>query len=262
MNKGLLKTVAVGILLLLAIPVWALASIVDASVVDTTAPTGSVTLSPGGSENITINLSVTGNQSDTATFKVYRNWTLSGGTWVGANPVQFTVPPRSQSDPPTTFSTSGTAAVAAGHSVGTYTLSIGAFDITNAQTGARLKAGQSSNYQVAVATLCTPGKPNLTPLRGNTSWGSYANYQTHKLSVSWEVRNDGSETAYNVRIIANTNSNGVGRYTALPLSLGNIASGATAVFNIDHSVPVGVGSFMSGLTGTASDCAANSYTYP
>ncbi|MEK7817304.1 MAG: hypothetical protein AAB281_03530, partial [Actinomycetota bacterium] len=241
---------------MLVIPVWALASIVDVSVVDTTAPTGRVTLSPGGSENITINMSVTGTQGGTATFKVYRDWTLSGGVWVGQNPVQFTVPPRSNSDPPTTFSASGTAAVAAGHATGNYALSIGAFDITNAQTGAKLKAGQSSNYQVTVATPCFPGKPNLTLLYTDASWGSYANYQAHKLSVSWEVRNDSTETAYNVQIIANTNSHGVGRYTALPLILGNIQSGATMAFTIDHSVPVSVGAFVSGLTGTASDCAS------
>lgn len=262
LNKRLLKPLAVGMLLLLAIPVWALASIVDVSVVDTTAPTGSVTLGPGASENITINMSVTGNQGGTATFQVYRDWALSGGTWVGSNPIQFTVPPRSQSDPPTTFSTSGTASVTAGQATGTYILSIGAFDITNLQTGAKLKAGQSSNYEVVVANPCIPGRPNLTLLYTDASWGSYANYEASELPVSWAVRNDGSETAYDVRITGSNHSNGVGRLTAMPLSLGNITPGVTAPLTIKNSIPAGIGSFLSAVTGTARDCAAATYTYP
>lgn len=261
-KRRLLKLLGFGVFLLLAIPVWALASVVDVSVVDTTAPTGSVTLGPGGSENITINMSVTGTQGGTATFKVYRDWTLSGSVWVGQNPVQFTVPPRSQSDPPTTFSTSGTSVVAAGHATGTYTLSVGAFDITNVQTGAKLKAGQSSNYEVVIANPCIPGRPNLTLLYMDASWGSYANYQVRELPVSWAVRNDGSETAYDVQITGSNHSNGVGRVTAMPLSLGNITPGVTMPITIKNSIPAGIGSFASALTGTAKDCAAATYTYP
>ena len=41
----------------------AMASSVDVSVVDVTAPTGSVSLAPGGSGAITINMVVTGNQA-------------------------------------------------------------------------------------------------------------------------------------------------------------------------------------------------------
>src|SRR5215216_7327577 len=96
---------------LLALPAIALASAVDVAVVDVTAPTGSVSLSPGGEGTITINMSVSGKQEGTATFEVYRDWTLSGGTFQGSNPQEFTVAPRAGGDPATTFSTSGTITV-------------------------------------------------------------------------------------------------------------------------------------------------------
>lgn len=258
----MLKSLVLGALLLLVIPGAVLASVVDVSVVDVTAPVGSVTLGAGDSGSITINMSVTGQQNGTATFKVYRDWTLSGGTWIGQNPVQFTVPQRSASAPPTFFSTPGTVSVAPGEANSTYTLMIGAFDITNTSTGGVLKAGQSSNYQVTVATPCAPGRPSLTLLYDSADWGSYANYQARELSVGWTVRNDGSETAYDVRITGNTNGRGVGLLTALPVALGSIASGSTASTTIKHSPPTGVGSYTSAVTGAAKDCAANSYNYP
>src|SRR5215216_4789602 len=90
---------------LLALPAIALASAVDVAVVDVTAPTGSVSLSPGGEG--TINMSVSGKQEGTATFEVYRDWTLSGGTFTGSNPQEFTVPARAATDAATTFSTTG-----------------------------------------------------------------------------------------------------------------------------------------------------------
>ena len=135
--RGLVSSTLV-LMLAVGVPLAALASDVDVAVVDVTAPTGSVSLAPGGSGPITINMSVTGNQAGTATFTVNRDWTLSGGTFTGSTPQTFTVPPRSGGDPATTFSTSGTVTVAAGHGTGTFTLAVGAFDITNSNaTGAK-----------------------------------------------------------------------------------------------------------------------------
>ena len=144
--------IAVGIVAALA--GGAFASGVDESIVDATAPTGSVTLAPGGSGSITINLSVTGNQVGTAMFDVNRNWTLSGGAFIGSNPQTFTVPPRAAADPATTFSTTGTITVDSSESAeGPLTLAVGAFNITNSnQTGAKLAAGNPSSYSVAVET--------------------------------------------------------------------------------------------------------------
>ena len=152
---------ALGLVLMLVLPWAAMASSVATAVVDATAPTGSVTLAPGGSASITINLTVTGNQEGTATFDVYRDWTLSGGTFTGSNPQTFTVPPREARDAATGFSTTGTVTVAAGQADGTFTLAIGAFNITNAnKTGAKLAAGASSSYQVTV--LAPPPPPSDT----------------------------------------------------------------------------------------------------
>jgi len=158
--RGLVSSTLV-LMLAVGVPLAALASDVDVAVVDVTAPTGSVSLAPGGSGPITINMSVTGNQAGTATFTVNRDWTLSGGTFTGSTPQTFTVPPRSGGDPATTFSTSGTVTVAAGHGTGTFTLAVGAFDITNSNaTGAKLAARNVSNYQV---TVTAPPPPANSP---------------------------------------------------------------------------------------------------
>jgi hypothetical protein len=138
---------------LLAIPAVALASAVDTAVVDVNVPAKSVTLAPGGSENISINMRVTGQQAGTATFKVYTNWTLSGGTFTGSDPQQFTVNPRNAQDSANTYSTTGTVSVANGQADGTFTLQVDAFGITNTnQTGAKLNAGTADSYTVTVET--------------------------------------------------------------------------------------------------------------
>jgi hypothetical protein len=168
----------------------ALASEVTVAVVDVSVPLDAVTLAPGASGNITINLSVTGNQVGTATFEVYRNWTLSGGTFTGSNPQEFTVAPRGGSDPATTFSTTGTVTVAAGHaSGGPFTVTIGVFDITNTNTtGAKLAAGQSDTYSVTVSAPPPPSDttapvitPNVSGTLGNNGW------YVSDVTLSWSV---------------------------------------------------------------------------
>jgi hypothetical protein len=172
--------------------VWsavALASDVDVAVVDVTAPTGSVTLSPGQSGNLTINMSVTGNQVGIATFEVYRDWTLSEGAFVGSDPEEFTVAPRAGGDPATTFSTTGTVTVTGDQAEGTFTLSVGAFDITNTNsTGAKLEVGDSGSYQVTVEAPAAPSDttaPVITPGVSGTL-GSNGWY-TSDVAVSWAV---------------------------------------------------------------------------
>ncbi|HEU5477036.1 MAG TPA: PxKF domain-containing protein [Gaiellaceae bacterium] len=181
----MLAAVAVGIVA--AIAGGAFASSVDESIVDTTAPTGSVTLAPGGNGIITINLSVTGNQVGTATFEVYRDWALSGGTFTGSNPQTFTVGPQSGGTT-TTFSTTGTVTADAGQAAGTFTLAVGAFNITNSNTtGAKLNAGSSSNYSVTVTappppTDTTPPDVSCSPEGDSTNW--YATNQTVTCTAS------------------------------------------------------------------------------
>lgn len=148
----------------------AVASDVDVAVVDVTAPTNAVTLPPGGSSPITINMSVTGNQVGTATFEVYTDWTLENGSWAGSDPQEFTVGPRAGGDPATTFSTSGTVSVDCAQATATdpFTLAAGAFDITNSNaTGAKLAAGRSATYSVTVsgspAASCVTTPTNRPP---------------------------------------------------------------------------------------------------
>ena len=61
----------------------ALASDVHIAVVDVTVPADAVTIVAGSSGSITTNIRVTGKQEGTATFKVFKDWTLSGGTFTG-----------------------------------------------------------------------------------------------------------------------------------------------------------------------------------
>lgn len=188
------KTTALMTLLVLLLADSAAASSVVSSVVDVDAPVGQVSLSAGQSGNITINLSVTGNQEGTATFKIHRDWLLSGGTFAGSNPQTFTVGPRGGGDPATTFSTTGTVAVAAGHATGgPFNLMVNAFDITNSNaTGAKLGAGSGSNYAVTVLPPADSTPPVLTPTVVGTQGAN--GWYTSNVSVSWSVT-DAQSTA-------------------------------------------------------------------
>ncbi|MEN4100826.1 MAG: hypothetical protein ROW52_12960, partial [Anaerolineaceae bacterium] len=182
LNSGL----TLAILLALLITAVVMASDVDVAVVDVTVPVNSVTLAPGQSAAITINMTVTGRQDGTATFEVYRNWSLSGGTFVGSNPQEFSVPPRASGAPATLFTTSGTVSVAAGQAAGTFTLAVGAFDITNSNTtGAKLSAGDSSNYQVIVSPPADTTPPVITPTVTGTL--GLNGWYTSDVGVTWSV---------------------------------------------------------------------------
>jgi hypothetical protein len=165
--------------MLIAIPAVAFASDVDVtSVVDVTAPTGAVSLAPGGSEPITINMSVTGNQVGTATFEVNQDWQLqANGTFVGSNPKEFTVGPRAGGAPATILSTTGTVSVASGvaPAATAKTLTVGVFDITNTNTtGAKLEARKTASYSVTVTAPPPPAntEPQVS-VTGVTNGNSY-----------------------------------------------------------------------------------------
>ena len=175
MHKKISSILSLVLILALLLTSVVYASEVDVtSVVDVTAPTGSVELAPGGSGAITISMKVTGKQEGTATFEVYRIWTLSGGTFVGSDPVEFSVDNREAQDAADTFSTEGTVTVATGHAAGTYTLNVGVFDITNSNTtGAKLKAGDSATYSVTVIVASDTTPPVITWHDGPEDGGEY-----------------------------------------------------------------------------------------
>jgi hypothetical protein len=159
-------------------------------------------------------MTVTGAQAGTATFEVYRTWTLSGGSFTGSNPQEFSVSPRAGGDPATTFSTTGTVNVAAAQPSGTFTLEAVGFDITNSNaTGAKLAAGTASSYSVTVgapadpcASVSAPAAPviSATPSSPDGSAGWYTSVPTVSASsttagatilYATEV-NDGAKSAY------------------------------------------------------------------
>ena len=126
--------------------------------VDITTPTNAVSIQAGAAAaSISITATVTGSQVGTATFEVYRDWTLSGGVFTGSNPLELTVGPRAGGDAADVFTVAGTVTVAATQPAGTFTLTVGAFDITNSNaTGAKLGVGDASSYTVTVTAPPPP----------------------------------------------------------------------------------------------------------
>jgi hypothetical protein len=215
----------------LAVPAVALASDVDTATVDTTSPFGSATLSPGNSGDITINATVSGRQGSAATFKVYKDWTLSGGTFTGSNPVTFTVPPRDTTPPPAaqTFTTSGTVTVASGQAAGTYTLNVPAFDITNTGPTPNLAAKNVVSYSVTVnnppdpcAGVTNPDAPVITA-NPNTANGNGGWYKTIPTGISATSATSGATITYATQELGGTKS----AYSSTAPTLGQ---GTTEVF--------------------------------
>jgi hypothetical protein len=140
-------------ILALAVPLAALASQANETISDSTAPSGSVTLSPGETSAVTLTIQVTGAQVGPATFTLNRDFTLAGGSFTGSNPQTFSVAPQGGGTT-TTFTTTGTLTIAAGQAPGTFPLTAGVFAVTNPNTpGAKLSAGSAGTYAVTVQAL-------------------------------------------------------------------------------------------------------------
>lgn len=215
----------------------ALASSVTSSVVDTSAPTGSVTLAPGTSGQIQIAFSISGSQDATCTFKAYKDWTLSGGTFTGSNPQTFTATgPRVAGQNPTPVQNigpiAGSVTVAASQSpqAAAFSLSVTVFDIQCAnQTGAKLGAGTAGTYAVTVAgpTDSTPPviSPNVSGLRGNPGW------YVGDVSLSWSVTDGQSAVSSSNGCDAASiqdDTNGT-TFTCRATSLGGTASASVTI---------------------------------
>jgi len=174
-------------LLVLSSAGLAVASSVDTAVtavVVTTAPEGEVSLEAGQSASIQINMTVTGRQFNQATFKINRNWLLSGGNFAGSNPETFSVPPRAAGGTPTLFSANGTVNVASGQAIGTFPLQVPVFDIVTTAP-ATLAPGISATYSVHVVPPSDSTPPVITP---NVSGPLGTNgWYTGDVSVSWSV---------------------------------------------------------------------------
>lgn len=246
------KATAVVVLAVMLLADVAAASVVSASVVDVDNPVGAVSLAPGASGNITINLSVTGNQEGSATFKVYRNWVLSGGIFAGSNPQTFSVAPRDSRDPATLFSTTGTVSVGAGHALGgPHTLAVGAFEITNSNTsGGKLGGGSLSNYAITVVAPSDTSPPVLTPTvtgtKGSNDW------YTTDVTVSWMVTDAQSTAVIDSGCTTDTFTTDTTAATSscTAHSAGGSATNSLTV-KIDKTAPTNVSLAPSGTEGTS-----------
>jgi parallel beta-helix repeat protein len=106
------------------------------------------------------------------------------------------------------------------------------------------------------------GRPSLTLGRPSPFWASYADYSSRELSVNWVIWNKGNIDALNTQIVNTSNNYGVLETTRLPVTLGNIAHGASASSTIKYRVPLGVNSWKTTISAAARDGNGITYTYP
>ncbi len=105
-------------------------------------------------------------------------------------------------------------------------------------------------------------KPALTLQETQVFWASFADYTIGLLSVSYVVDNAAGPDAYGVSITGTVNTGGVNLVSAVPLSLGNIATGGSASMTLQYDVPVSVTGFLNTVQASAWDICGNGYTYP
>lgn len=110
--------------------------------------------------------------------------------------------------------------------------------------------------------LSGTNRPNLSLALPAPLWASYSDYLARELSVQMTVRNNGSQQAMNVQIIASSNNAGVSLITPLPLVIGNINGITDVPFTLKYRVPVDVSIWLTSITATAQDTAGSMYTYP
>jgi hypothetical protein len=140
-----------------------------------------------------------------------RDWTLSGGTFVGSNPETFTVPARpSGSTPAQTFTTTGNVTVDSSQAAGTFNLKVPAFGVTNTTTP-NLAVGTASTYSVIVtdppdpcAGVTSPEAPVITadPNTGDGNGGWYKSVPT----VSATSATSGATITYATQELGGTKS--------------------------------------------------------
>ncbi len=124
------------------------------------------------------------------------------------------------------------------------------------------QANCTVSSEVSFTTTCTSGKPVLTPLAPSAYWASMADYTNGVLTVDWPIRNDGTDSAYNVQLTSSSANNGVTLASTMPVSVGTIAASGTGTATVKYNIPTGVGSFHVSNMASADDQCGNTYTYP
>lgn len=193
-RTSLIRASVVSMVTVLIFAAVAFASDADTAVADVTAPTNQVTLSPGGSATIKIKVTVSGRQDNSATFEVYKDWSLSGGVWTGSNAQSQVTPVRASgpSAPPAyVYEFDGSVSVSPTQecSATAFNLAIGV-TVTATTAPAALAARNASNYDVFV-TGCTPTPPsdttppvitpNITGTLGSSGW------YVSNIGLTWTV---------------------------------------------------------------------------
>lgn len=129
------------------------------------------------------------------------------------------------------------------------------------QTNKRLKYTCWGSQPPALGLTC--------PVGGATHWASMADYNNGVLSVNYTiinggpVINGGTVDAHEVKIVANTTTNGVTTASTLPMVVATVIPANTnANFTIKYNIPTGVTSFKSAIYATAQDAGGVVYNYP
>ncbi len=103
---------------------------------------------------------------------------------------------------------------------------------------------------------------HLALILSRAYWASYADYQAHKLSVDFTIRNSSDNDAHEVVLTASNNSQGVSNLTSLPLNVGDILKDADKQITLTYNVQPGIHNFRVKLAATAKDANTYLHTYP
>lgn len=123
----------------------------------------------------------------------------------------------------------------------------------------------NASFTVATSPVCGAGKPALSLAAPVAFWFDYPAYVARNLSITWTVNNTGTTTASSVALTGSTSANpAVTTLTGMPATVGTgtIAPSSSGSVTVQYHVPDYVGSFRVINTASATDCAANLYTYP
>jgi hypothetical protein len=110
---------------------------------------------------------------------------------------------------------------------------------------------------------CSGAAPALTLATTGSYWASYADYTAGRLMVDFRINNASGPDAFNVAITGTVNTNSVTLATAMPLAVGDIATGANASMTLVYNLPVeSPPAFRTTVHASAQDLCGSSFSYP
>jgi hypothetical protein len=104
--------------------------------------------------------------------------------------------------------------------------------------------------------------PELSLMKINTYWASYAEYEAGQLSVDMRLSNTGQGTAVGASITSVSATAGVTALTPMPLPLGDIAGTTHTNFTLKYHVPGNVTTFSTSIQGQCQDVLGTWFYYP